>query len=594
MKKILSLAATLSFVLSISTPTEAISYNGQGWLAYSHHDYQGAIHAFALDRAADPYGAAWGLANVYENSHLRAFAAARSNLLLLLKSPLYRARALHSLAQLPPDSADPSFQPNALLTYSDAVALALSFRSLPANETPQGSNAFYLAMAKARGLYSGTANPNAAAPRLFLAQFLSKLYGIDVYSYLRPFSLSDIQTLPAQQQMLIQSMLGTGLMTANGGQFHPFGFETRAAFAVSIAKANALFAHPSPDLHYVTLPLPSVTTPYLYMFSAGPETNAQKSADVALHSQVNAYGIVGYPFISLFPKGAAVTRQVIDQTHDLLTPFSAGSGLANLAQTIGSRGFMVIGNYNSVTNQSDTAFATQLLSDKHRELAVASEAVQIATREHLSGITLDFENIASTDTSAYSQFVALFAQKAHAVHLKLMVCVPEKASALQDGYDWQAIAKSADMVMLITYDEHNPNTKPGAVEDATYDDWVIKYALTQMPANKILLGMADYGYDWSANGATEISMPQGNALAHTYGYHIDARSQNRVISYSSQGVQHTVWYPSDATVTTIASYVRDYGLKGLAIWHVGAEDAGFYQAITRGATGAGTAAGFRG
>ena len=102
-----------------------------------------------------------------------------------------------------------------------------------------------------------------------------------------------------------------------------------------------------------------------------------------------------------------------------------------------------------------------------------------------------------------------------------------------------------------------------------------------VPARKILLGLAGYGYDWSASGGiTEVNAARAPALAARYGAPIvwDNTAQAPHFTYWRSGTRHDVWYENSYSIFKIAQ-VRRYNLGGVALWALGMEDARFRKVI---------------
>ncbi|MCL6445600.1 MAG: hypothetical protein K6T83_19455, partial [Alicyclobacillus sp.] len=180
-------------------------------------------------------------------------------------------------------------------------------------------------------------------------------------------------------------------------------------------------------------------------------------------------------------------------------------------------------------------------------------------------------------------FVGRLHAAAQQAGLSVLVCLPERDTPdAGSAYDYAALGAAADRVMLITYDEHTPGSRPGPVSDWTNTDRVIKYALQEIPAGKLLVGAAAYGYDWRGSSAAEVSMAQAQQLARAHGAQVrwEARSQTPWFTYTdAQGGQHTVWFENQASTAAIVAAVHRYGLKGIAVWHLGYENAGFWRAV---------------
>lgn len=586
-------------------PQDDTVWNILGWGYYQAHDFATAETAFLhqLSIRPDSGPGLWGLANCYGNSAVRDFAKARTTLNILAKQATYADMAHRLLANLPPDAVDGSYQANSPVTYEDAIAMILSWRNaalhFPTRTVLAASGkgasadvAAYVSYADAQGWFAHVSIPSFEAPasRLGLSLLLAQAYGIDAYDYIRPFALTDVTGLSVEQQMMINSILSTGLMTQTSpGHFSPHATMTRAAFAATVQRANAIMVRPPTAAELLTPPLPQSTAhPVLYFFATGQPAVATQDNDLLAHSAaISAIGLTYYPFIPDFPAGSAAVRQKQDGTRYLLTANSASPAIAaqlSLIEQAHIGAYMVLANYNNITDKADPVIVNQMIGTARMRHALVQEVIHIVLSEHLAGVTVDFENILASDRSAYVSFMRDLYTALGAIHKKTMVCLPERysSSGQTSPYDYAALGHYANWVMLITYDEHVPHGPAGAIATLSNTQRVIQFAVEQIPPSKILLGAADYGYDWAGTQGVEVSMSQAKLLATKYHatIHVDATSDTPTFTYTDDsGERHVVWFEDDASIKAIAALVHLYGLAGLAVWHLGSEDSGFWQAV---------------
>lgn len=104
---------------------------------------------------------------------------------------------------------------------------------------------------------------------------------------------------------------------------------------------------------------------------------------------------------------------------------------------------------------------------------------------------------------------------------------------------------------------------------------VVEYALTEIPAQKLWLGMPNYGYDWplpyrqGETRATSISPQYGVSLALRYGAVIryDERAQAPWFRYTDDsGTQHEVWFEDARSARAKLALIGEYGLRGVGYW----------------------------
>ncbi len=573
----------LKRAISLDKTWEA-PYNTLGWTYYSLKDFPQATSVFSREyRRFNSEQAAWGLANVYSNSQVREFANARKYLVISEGSAVYRPNAEKLLSHLPPNQLDLTVNSNRPISYEDAIDYILTY-----NSAVTGTPSDYLQWALSHQKLADISLPKdlkAPATRMFVAQYLSRYYGLDQFEYNRPFPLTDVKTLSVENQMIINSVLANRLMAEpTPNTFHPLGTVSRGEYAKIIENANRIMSHPLNPSHWLSPPAPPAQVPFLYFFAGGRTGELQ---DMTKHiQQISAIGFTTYPFISDFPQGAAKIRQQIDGTKYLLTALSAGANVVselNLVQDSHKDSFMVVGDYNSVTNRPDPGLVNSILSSPTTTAAVIAEIKSIALREKLTGITMDFENIEPADRNEYVNFMAELHQALQGTGLKLMVCLPEQdQSNPNSAYDYAGLAANADLVMLITYDEHTSAGSPGTVAQYAHVKRVIQYAIQQMSPDKVLLGIADYGYDWANGTGIQIGMGTAEALAQAHHSRIvfDKSSETPTFTYvGSNHVSHTVWFENGRSLSLLDGLIHNFGLKGAAIWRLGLENQQLWTAL---------------
>lgn len=228
-----------------------------------------------------------------------------------------------------------------------------------------------------------------------------------------------------------------------------------------------------------------------------------------------------------------------------------------------------------------------LLSAATRKRAAAALASTVQ-RDNLDGVDIDFELLAPTSRAGLSAFVADVAAKLHPLHKRVEVSVfplTGISSSISDAYDYQALAKSADYLVMMTYDHHYSGGPPGPVAPYAWVRANVRAALKQAPAQRLVLAIGMYGYDWVNNGqasnAPTVPDAQAKRLARDYGspiQYLSAESQNRFF-YTAGGVQHVVWFMGDRSARARVALARRYHLGGISLWALGMEDPGFWRGV---------------
>ena len=132
-------------------------------------------------------------------------------------------------------------------------------------------------------------------------------------------------------------------------------------------------------------------------------------------------------------------------------------------------------------------------------------------------------------------------------------------------------------MLLMTYEWGYAGGPPMAIAPLPNVRQVVEYALTEIPARKIWLGVPNYGYDWplpyvaGQSRARSLSSQQAVALARRYGAAIqyDSQAQAPWFRYTDdQGRQHEVWFEDARSIQAKLALVPQYGLWGVGYWNL--------------------------
>lgn len=110
------------------------------------------------------------------------------------------------------------------------------------------------------------------------------------------------------------------------------------------------------------------------------------------------------------------------------------------------------------------------------------------------GIDIDFEYILPEDRDYFSEFVRVCADAMHQAGYTVSVALAPKTSAdqpglLYEGKDYRALGETADWVLLMTYEWGYKYDPPMAVAPVDKVRQVIEYAVTEIPPEKISMGI---------------------------------------------------------------------------------------------------------
>lgn len=249
-----------------------------------------------------------------------------------------------------------------------------------------------------------------------------------------------------------------------------------------------------------------------------------------------------------------------------------------------------------VNKDVDPGVGHAILSDPARRAALARNLVNEAKTYGYAGFQLDFEQIPWTDRDLLTALVADCASAFHAAGLNLSIAVIPRlpgddtaGGALLDyfhqwsgAYDFAALARYADFLSFMTYDEHNGVTPPGAVSGTPWMRRALEFSLQGVPPEKATLGLPTYYHDWTGTGyLTSSSYADAMTLAQEYGATpaMDPTEEEVHFGYDAYGVHHELWIESTDTLRRKLPLMYEYGLKGISVWRLGFEDPSFWSLI---------------
>lgn len=198
-----------------------------------------------------------------------------------------------------------------------------------------------------------------------------------------------------------------------------------------------------------------------------------------------------------------------------------------------------------------------------------------------TGVDVDFEYILSQDRYSYAMFVGELRSAMNALGYEVSVALAPKTSSQQkgllyEGIDYQLLGQNADSVLLMTYEWGYKYGPPMAVAPINKVREVLDYAITEIPANKIDMGIPNYGYDWTlpfVRGMSEarvIGNVEAVRIAHNNNAIIkfDNLAMSPYFEYIKNGISHIVWFEDCRSIQEKLNTIAEYGFRGAGYWNL--------------------------
>ena len=219
-------------------------------------------------------------------------------------------------------------------------------------------------------------------------------------------------------------------------------------------------------------------------------------------------------------------------------------------------------------------------SETARETLI-SNLLQAMEDKGFGGVDVDFEYILAEDRDLFTSFGAELRQRMNAAGYVVSVALAPKTSAdqpglLYEGKDYGGLGAAADEVLLMAYEWGYTYGPAMAVAPLNKVRQVIEYALTEIPSEKINLGIPNYGYDWT------LPYVRGESRAVTIGHveavqiaiendvpiQFDETAQSPYFRYSREGKEHEVWFEDVRSLQAKFNLLNEYNLKGIGVWQI--------------------------
>jgi spore germination protein YaaH len=278
-------------------------------------------------------------------------------------------------------------------------------------------------------------------------------------------------------------------------------------------------------------------------------------------------------------------------------------------QDLRNRGLTIL---PTITDDMPVRGLAGVLANESKRAVLVKSIRDLVAKYNYDGIDLDFEKFyAKGETRAnwvtlkptWVSFIKELSAVLHADGKLLSVTTPpdfDPATKRAGNwvYAWAEMGPHIDRLRIMAYDFST--TTPGPIGPLAWTEDAVKYAVSQMPASKVYVGIPAYGRDWITKvdgvcpaafaktivvgGRAAFTMKDGVELSKIYG---GAPKYNEVIAENSYVYKktytdptnsaisctatRTTWYPDERSFAVRAALVGKYRLGGVAIWTFGKE-----------------------
>jgi spore germination protein YaaH len=254
--------------------------------------------------------------------------------------------------------------------------------------------------------------------------------------------------------------------------------------------------------------------------------------------------------------------------------------------------------YVMITNAGYQVPATQkFLKDPIAQTKALDQLIIECKKNNVYGVQFDFEMIPLKNKDDLTLFYTKAALMLHAAGFHVSFAVApviadkqfktyyqKKLYEVWEGaYDLGKLAKIADFITVMAYDQHATGTTPGAIAGIPWDIEVIKYALRFIPAEKISLGIPTYSGLWymgmSPSGGVNIRYDSVSFKSVQYilsknflFLHWDNANQVHYSFFDVNGVNKYLFVEDEKSFQAKYALAKQFQLGSVSIFRLGIED----------------------
>lgn len=327
---------------------------------------------------------------------------------------------------------------------------------------------------------------------------------------------------------------------------------------------------------------------YPYQLAVGQALLLTVNPNLSVDRQTVSTNGYAYPFIS--PQVLEETLPYLTQLSifsygftvegELVPPQLDDTPLIQAALSFGTAPILTLTPFGP-DGMFNNYLISRITNDPEAQSALIENLADTVVEKGYQGVDIDFEFILAEDKYSFAEFVSNVRTRINQLGYPVSVALAPKTSddqpgLLYEGKDYALLGEAADFVLLMTYEWGYTYGPPMAVAPLPSVRRVVEYALTHIPAEKINLGIPNYGYDWplpyerGVTAATTIGNIEAVqiAIANDAVIQFDETAQSPFFTYTRDGVAHEVWFEDVRSMNGKFDLVEEYALHGMGYWQI--------------------------
>jgi spore germination protein len=198
-----------------------------------------------------------------------------------------------------------------------------------------------------------------------------------------------------------------------------------------------------------------------------------------------------------------------------------------------------------------------------------------------TGVTLAFQFINTANQQLYLNFLTKVSNSLHPEGFSVFITINPGLTyngneVTFEQINYTDLSNASDGILFLSYDWGSLERPPIQYSIVTTSSF-LDYIVSQVPLDKIRIGLPTLGYDW------QLPYVAGQSKANALNFDSVlalASQMNAVIQYDVNtlsaffeyvdinGQQHIVWFKDARSIDSTIKILQSYGIEGIGIWNI--------------------------
>lgn len=239
-------------------------------------------------------------------------------------------------------------------------------------------------------------------------------------------------------------------------------------------------------------------------------------------------------------------------------------------------------NLDPKVNTFDGALLHKVLSNPLKRRKIIKDLVAKLQAYQFQGINIDFEEL----NEGTDQNLVNFQRDIYlALHVKNLLVTQDVIPQNAD-YNYSQLSRYNDYLFIMAYDQNDDHSEAGPICEQKWVEKVYLDIAKKIPAKKLVLAIAGYGYDWPKQSVgTPLTYQQAlNLVKENDEAKIEFEPNTYNLNFHYQDdndIEHTVYFTDAITNFNSMRFADESGMAGVALWRLGSEDSRLWTFFNR-------------